>query len=150
LSLGRLFAHVADYWLGYWLIVRPLLVRSGLVIFDRYFNDLLVDPKRYRYGGPLWMARLLTPLTPTPDLLFVLDSPAEVILGRKQEVAPAEVQRQRRTYLNEAKKLLHARVIDSSGPALEVGLQTAQAVADYLDHRFQRRYARWLALAEQR
>ena len=148
-SLGQLLAHLLDYWLAYWLIVRPLLARSGFVIFDRYFYDLLIDPKRYRYGGPLWMARLLRPLIPRPNLVFALDAPTELILSRKQEVLPEEVQRQRRTYLKEAKEFLRARVIDTSAKVPQVGAEVAQAIAEYLDHRFRRRYARWLALGEQ-
>jgi thymidylate kinase len=143
-SLGRLFAHLLDYWLGYWLVMRPLLGRSGLVIFDRYFYDLLIDPKRYRYGGPLWAARLLRALIPRPDLVFVLDAPEQVLLSRKQEVAPEEVQRQRRTYLKEAKGLVRTRVIDTSAPIPEVAAGLAQEIAEYLDQRFQRRYAHWL------
>jgi thymidylate kinase len=145
-SLGQLFAHLLDYWLGYWLIMRPLLARSGLVIFDRYFYDLLIDPKRYRYGGPLWAARFLRALIPTPDLVFVLDAPEQVVLSRKQEVTPEEVQRQRRAYLREVKEFLRARVITTSAPVPEVGAKVAQAIAEYLEHRFQRRNARWLDL----
>ncbi|PYV70462.1 MAG: hypothetical protein DMG97_19215, partial [Acidobacteria bacterium] len=58
-SVARLFAYLLDYWLGYWFVIRPVLARSGLVVFDRYFDDVLIDAKRYRYGGPLWLARML-------------------------------------------------------------------------------------------
>ena len=148
-SLGQLLAQLADYWLGYLLIIRPLLARSGLVIFDRYFYDLPIDPRRYRYGGPLWLARLLCALMPKPDLVFVMDAPTRVILSRKQEVAPEEVERQREGYLREARKLPRARVIDSSRPFIETHAEVARIVADHLDHRFQRKSARWLALRRQ-
>jgi thymidylate kinase len=148
-SLGRLFAHLLDYWLGYWLVMRPLLARSGLVIFDRYFYDLLIDPKRYRYGGPLWVVRLLRALIPRPDLMFVLDAPEQILLSRKQEVAPEEAQRQRQTYLKEANGFVRTRVIDTSAPIPEVGAGLAQEMAEYLDQRFQRRYAHWLELGSQ-
>jgi hypothetical protein len=48
LSVARIFAHLLDYWLGYWLVLRPMLARTGLIVFDRYFDDVLIDPKRYR------------------------------------------------------------------------------------------------------
>jgi thymidylate kinase len=148
-SLGRLFAHLLDYWLGYWLVMRPLLARSGLVIFDRYFYDLLIDPKRYRYGGPLWAVELLRALVPRPDLVFVLDAPEQILLSRKQEVAPEEVERQRRTYLKEAKGFVRTRVIDTSAAIPEIGAGLAQQMAEYLDQRFQSRYAHWLDLGSQ-
>jgi thymidylate kinase len=47
-SMARLWAHVLDYSLGYWVVIRPLLTRSHLVIFDRYYDDVLIDPTRYR------------------------------------------------------------------------------------------------------
>ena len=51
-SMARLLGLFADYWLGYLVLTRPLVARSGLVVFDRYFHDILIDSRRYRYGGP--------------------------------------------------------------------------------------------------
>jgi len=52
-SLVQLLVVVLDYWASYLLVIRPSLVRNGLVVFDRYFHDLLVDRSHYLYGGPL-------------------------------------------------------------------------------------------------
>ena len=49
---------VADYWLGYWLWIRPKLVRSTLVVSNRYFDDMLVDPRRYRIDHALALRAL--------------------------------------------------------------------------------------------
>ncbi|MBI3669127.1 MAG: hypothetical protein HY237_05030 [Acidobacteria bacterium] len=143
-SVPRLFAHLMDYWLGYWLIVRPLLVRSGLVLFDRYYHDMLVDPKRYRYGGPHWLARALRSFIPAPDLVMILDAPENVIRSRKREVAPEEVTRQRHEYLQLAMEWPCVRVLDASHPAREVGAEAARVVLDHLQRRFQSRHAFWL------
>src|ERR1017187_7994795 len=51
-SVARILLHILDYWFGYLTKIRPALARSNLVVFDRYFYDLLVDRRRYRYGGP--------------------------------------------------------------------------------------------------
>ena len=48
--------------------------------------DAIVDPKRYRYGGPIWLLNLIWKITPKPDLIVLLDAPAEVIQQRKKEV----------------------------------------------------------------
>ena len=58
------FYILFDYTVGWWIMVRPLLVRSTLVVFDRYYHDLLVNPLRYRYGGPMWLARWIGKLIP--------------------------------------------------------------------------------------
>jgi thymidylate kinase len=142
-SIGRLFAHLLDYWLGYWLVIRPLVARSGLVIFDRYFYDLLVDPNRYRYGGPMWAARFLRGFIPKPDLLFVLDASEDVVLSRKQEITAEEIRRQRRAYQRETNCFPFTRVIDTSGPMPEVSGKLAHYITNYLDRRFQLRNAHW-------
>ncbi len=58
-SIVKLLALLLDFWLGYWSAIRAVLARSGLVVFDRYYDDLLVDSKRYRYGGPRWLAEFV-------------------------------------------------------------------------------------------
>jgi thymidylate kinase len=142
-SIARLFAHLLDYWLGYWLLIRPLLARSSLVVFDRYFHDLLADPRRYRFGGPLWLARSLTRLIPKPDLLFILDAPVQVILSRKREVPPDEVLSQKRIYLQFARSLRYGQVIHSAAPLAQVVAEVGQAVVGYLGSRFQKIHASW-------
>lgn len=147
-SLMRLVAHLTDYWANYCLVVRPMLARSGLIIFDRYFYDLVIDPKRYRYGGPLWVARVLRPLVPKPELVFVLDAPVQVVTSRKQEVALEEVQRQRETYLKEAQTFQNAHIIDTSASVAQAGAEVAQVIVDYLDHRLQHRKGRWMPFSK--
>jgi thymidylate kinase len=97
-SVAKLIFFWADFAIGYWVRVRPLLVRSTLVIFDRYYPDLLIDPRRFRYKGPRWLARLVGALIPMPDLMLILDAPAEVLQARKQEVSAEETARQVEAY----------------------------------------------------
>lgn len=145
-SIARLFAHLLDYWLGYWLVIRPLLARSGLVVFDRYFDDVLIDPKRYRYGGPLWLARVLRPMIPTPDLVVVLDASEEVLLSRKQEVAPEELRRQRLLYSKSVKGgAPGTRVISAAASVSHVVAEVATAVIERLSRRFERQHRHWMA-----
>jgi thymidylate kinase len=73
--------------------------KNALLICDRYYHDLLIDPKRYRYGGPVWAASCVGKLIPQPDLWVLLDAPAEVFQARKQEVTVEETIRQRQAYL---------------------------------------------------
>jgi thymidylate kinase len=140
-SIARLFAHLLDYWLGYWLLIRPLVARSGLVVFDRYYDDVWIDPQRYRYGGPLWSARILRPLVPKPDLVLVLDAPDNVVFSRKQEVAPEEVRRQRRLYSEYKKESSKSRLIDASASSEQVTLESARAILEFMSQRSQRQHA---------
>jgi thymidylate kinase len=136
-SVMRLFSHLLDYWFGYWWIIRPLVARTNLVVFDRYFYDLLIDPTRYRYGGPAWLVRALSPLIPKPDLVLILDAPEEVILSRKQEVSVEEVKRQRQCYRHLVDKISNAILVRTDQGILQTTQEASQVLAGYLIHRMQ-------------
>ena len=130
--------------LGYWWInftvgylgkVWPSVLGSKLIIFDRYYHDLLIDPKRYRYGGPIWLAQVVKNFIPGPDLLFVLDAPVEVLHTRKNEVAAAEVRRQRAAYQHLARTRTNFFLIDASLPIEKVLCQIQGIMLDYLEKR---------------
>ena len=98
MSTAKLLYLWVDYVIGYLLRVRPRMVRSTFVIFDRYYHDLLIDARRFRYGGPKWLAKIIGHLIPLPDLILILDAPADVLQSRKQEVAKEESERQAFAY----------------------------------------------------
>lgn len=93
-SLAKIVVWLMEEWYA------SLFRESGETLFicDRYYHDLLVDPLRYRYGGPLWAARLIGMLVPQPRLWILLDAPAEVLQARKQEVPLEETSRQCAAY----------------------------------------------------
>ncbi len=137
------FAKVVDLWLdyvmGYLVRILPGVIRTELVLFDRCFYDLLVDSKRIRYGGPPWLLRAGARLAPRPDLVILLDAPAEVLRSRKQEVPPAEAARQRGAYLELARSLPSAVVVDATQPADDVVHDALAAILDHLSRRTRKR-----------
>jgi thymidylate kinase len=138
-SMLKLAYMAADYWIGYLVTLRPQLVRSTLIVFDRYYHDVLVDPRRYRYGGPEWYARALARVLPKPDLWILLDAPAEVLQSRKQEVPFAESARQRDRYLDVATNLPNAVIIDASENIQNVVARVSAAVVSGLEERMSSR-----------
>lgn len=72
--------------------------KQKMLISDRYYPDLLVDPRRYRYGGSRRLARLFFRFFPRPDLTLILLARPGVIRGRKQEVPAGELGRQLEAY----------------------------------------------------
>lgn len=117
----------------------PRYVRSTLVIFDRYFHDLLADPMRYRYGGSLNLARLLGRTLTQPDLVFILDAPAEILQSRKQEVSFAESARQRTAYQSLAAEFNNSHIINTNQPVEQVIHDVLSQVLDFLETRTHRR-----------
>ena len=140
LSLVKLVAWWADFTvLGYVMDVHPRLRRSALVLFDRYYQDLLVDPRRHRYGGPLWLARVAQRLYPKPDLVILLDAAPEVLHGRKREVSPRETARQREAYLDLVRELPNGRVVDAARLPHEVAAEVERVILTRMSERTSRR-----------
>ena len=116
MKLGWLWLN---WWVGWWKSLRKES-ESGYVIFDRYHGDMLVDQCRYRYGGPMFLAKLACRLMPQPDLVFFLDADPDVLLSRKQEVSREALVISRRRYLKLTESDSRFRVIDASLPLAEV------------------------------
>jgi thymidylate kinase len=130
-SVVKLVYWLADYVIGYFARIRPRLVQSTLVVFDRYYFDLLVDTRRYRYGGPRWLVRLFAALVPKPDLTIILDVPADVLRARKGELTLDEARRQRDAFLRVAGGLPSSHVIDASR---DIDCVASDIEAVILDH----------------
>jgi thymidylate kinase len=126
-SMLKLVYFWLDFAVAEYLWLRPRKIRSTLLVFDRYYHDILADPLRYRYDAPLGLARWLGRGVPQPDLVFILDAPSDVLRRRKQEIPEAEGLRQRGAYLALKAEFRQSRVIDVSQP-LE------QVVAEVLRH----------------
>jgi len=97
-SYVKLFYFIYQYNLGWIKNILKLKIKSSLIIFDRYYDDLLVDHKRYRYGGLKSVAKIARLFIPKPDLYFILTADPKVIYERKQEVPFEELERQVKAY----------------------------------------------------
>jgi thymidylate kinase len=141
-SVAKLLFLWVDYVLGYYLRVRPRLLRSTLVVFDRYYHDMLIDARRFRYGGPGWLARLVATLIPMPDMILFLDAPADVLQARKREVSAEESARQAEAYRVIANStVLRGRgvLVNAARPLDKVVGECADRTLAYLESRTARR-----------
>lgn len=135
----KLFYFWSQYMFGNFTWLYPRYVCSTLVIFDRYFHDLLADPVRYRYGGSLNLARLLGRTLTQPDMVFILDAPAEILQSRKQEVSLAESDRQRTAYQSLATEFNNHHIINTNQPVEQVIHDVLSQVMEFLEARTHRR-----------
>jgi thymidylate kinase len=87
----RLVKNIAWFWIGYLLVVRPVLSRDGLVVADRWAYGYVVQPGPLRFFGPLWLARLGVRVMPHPDLVVNLTAPPETVVARKDELTEQQV-----------------------------------------------------------
>lgn len=86
-SLLRLVYYSIDYVFGYIKSIRPLLVKRQIVIFDRYYTDIVCDSRRSRiflnYKFLQWVGKIFIPAL---DYNILLTADTETILSRKQEL----------------------------------------------------------------
>jgi thymidylate kinase len=132
LSIIKVFYFLLDYAIGWLVCFFSARTSSTLVVFDRYYHDLLVDPLRYRYGGPMWLARWVGKLIPKPDIWILLDAPPEVLQARKQEVLFEETTRQRKEYLKLIKGLKSAFVVDAARGLDDVVADVNAIILDFM------------------
>lgn len=136
----KLVYFLYKYLFGYWFIVYPQKVRSKLVIFDRYYYDILVDPIRYRHKGSPVLTNFIGRIIPKPDLLFIIDAPAEILQLRKQEVSFLESKRQREAYLNLKNKLSNVSIVDNTQQPEKSAFEVKKSIVNYLVNRFKKTY----------
>lgn len=97
-SYIKLIYFVYQYNFGWVKNIIPLKIKSSLVIFDRYYDDLLIDNRRYRYSGSMKIAKFVRLFIPKPDIYFILTTDSKAIYERKKEVPFEELERQIKVY----------------------------------------------------
>lgn len=91
-SLFRLAYYSFDYIFGFWFKVYPVKVKkSSIWLFDRYYYDYFIDPKRARINLPIWFIKLIRLFIPEPNLILCLGADPDVINIRKPELPLSEV-----------------------------------------------------------
>lgn len=134
-SVGKLIYWLLDCWYGHLLATRFARHHRGLVISDRYYPDVMVDPRRYRLPASTFrFAKWLASLAPRPDLCILLDARAEVVQRRKREVSLGESQRQRFAYLAMFQFLRDKLLVNADAPVTEVAQGVSHAVLTILEN----------------
>ena len=143
-SISYLFFTWIDFVAGHLLKTRRQMSRYGLVIFDRYYHDIGVDPKRYRYNGPMGLVRWLgRTIPPGQVFFFVLDADEAAILSRKQQLPIDEIRRQRAAYREFARSTPNSVVINTDGSIANCRAQALRAILPYLAAQTAKRNPCW-------
>ena len=86
-SFCRLAYYSIDYIIGYWLKVKTQTRITRLVIFDRYYTDIICDSRRSSINLPVkFLYGFGKCLIPSLYYNILLTAPTEVILVRKSEL----------------------------------------------------------------
>lgn len=86
-SLARLLYYSIDYIIGYFVKVKSVTRITRVVIFDRYYTDIICDSRRSRiYLSPAFLYRWGKLLIPSLNYNILLTASSEAILARKREL----------------------------------------------------------------
>jgi len=127
-SMTMVALWLLDEWLNQFIGKK----NDTLRIFDSYCHDLLIDPRRFRYGGPRWFARLIGRLAPSPHLWILLDPCVDGALAENRKQIPAETLRQleaSRAFVRTNEKYI---ILDASRPIDEITNSAHAAIIDTL------------------
>ncbi|HYZ13522.1 MAG TPA: hypothetical protein VFA08_07950 [Actinomycetota bacterium] len=151
LSSAALAYYWADFLIGNWFRVAPTRVRSGLVVMERGWWDMAVDPTRYRMQVPAQLVRLLGHLLPRPDLVLVLTAPERLVSERKRELSPEEIRRQTDAWKVALPRRFERTEIDGSASMDDVAARARDEIFARLSSRAMRRLgAGWIAIPPSR
>lgn len=128
-SLGRLLYYWLDQLVGYVLRIRPLRRSDALVVLERGYWDMAVDPCRYRLGLRPALIAALGRLVPEPDLTFVLVGAPSTIADRTRELSVDETDRQVRRWSELARSRERWHVLDATRSADRILADAAMLVA---------------------
>jgi len=130
---------VVDLLIRYWRRVAWPLWRGRIVVADRYVADAVAELDAYldrKDSRRSWAGRLLSALSPRPDMVFLLDLPAEVAAhrmtgGRESATYLCHL---REMHLRQARKT-KAIVLDATRSADHVSDEMVyRALTHYFDH----------------
>lgn len=120
-SLVRLFYYSLDYILGFQVKVRKPLSCSGVVFFDRYYSDIIVDGKRSSiFLNHKFLYSFGKLFIPSLDYNILLTANPETILARKCELDEKSICciNERINYLAEKKGYL--KILNEQTPEVAV------------------------------
>jgi thymidylate kinase len=97
-SYLRFAWYFLDYTIGQWYLYFRYVLPGSIVVYDRYYYDLIVDPRRTNLALSGALPRMLQWCIKRPDLNVLLLGDPETIYARKPELPVAEIRRMNAAY----------------------------------------------------
>ena len=120
-SFLRLVYYSFDYIVGYYKVIRRKIERRQIVIFDRYYTDIICDSRRSRiflnYKFLYWFGKLFIP---SLDYNVLLTACSETILARKRELDEEGIRliNKKIDYLSNKKR--YKKILNEQSPEVAV------------------------------
>jgi thymidylate kinase len=126
----RIIARPVAAWRRY-IIGQWHRALGRVVLFDRYTYDPYLPPKPPLVGVKTAYLRFLAATCPAPDLVLLLDVPADIAIARKDEEDRADLERTRDLYLALGARLRNLRIIDATRAADVVRAESLRHIWDF-------------------
>ncbi len=131
----RLINRLGEEWFRQ-VLVWYYLRRGYIVLFDRhFFFDYYAYDIANNGAGRSLSSRIhgfiLNRIYPKPDLVIVLDAPAEVLYARKGEGTLESLERRRQEYLQVRAVVKHFAIVDASHPEDDVAREVTELIWDF-------------------
>lgn len=127
-SLLRFSWYAIDYVIGQWYVWLVYERRGYVVLYDRYFYDMIADPERTNFRLPASFTRMVSKLIRKPRLNFLLTATPEIIYKRKQELSKEDIlvltKRYRSLFQEMSKKSSQATYITLHNKQIETSLKS--------------------------
>lgn len=121
-SFFRLSYYSVDYILGYFSKVKLQIFKRKVVIFDRYYTDIICDSRRtsifLNYKFLYWFGKIFIP---SLDYNILLTAKSETILSRKRELDEKAIRliNDKIDYLSNKKG--YKKILNEQTPEVAVG-----------------------------
>lgn len=113
-SLFTYIYFFADFLLFYYLKMLSMILHGEIILYERYFYDIIFHPRRYKSREIKGFARFLAKIIPRPTWIVFLHGDPQIIHSRKFELSINEISRQQEQMGNYLKNLPHCISIDVS------------------------------------
>ena len=94
ISLITYIYFFGDFFIANYLKIQPLIKKGEIILYERYYYDIMFHPRRYRSREIKMIVNLLTWMMPRPDLIVHLYGEPLIIQSRKPELSLDEISRQ--------------------------------------------------------
>lgn len=99
-SLIKILYLYWNFLMNFVFIIYPKKIKSTLIINDRSFYDVIIDPYRYRIGKFHKFLNIIFKFMPEPDLTIYLDLNPKKLLSRKNELSMRKIIELTKKYQN--------------------------------------------------
>ena len=113
-----------DFLVAGYLDFKSSKVKPAVIIYERYYYDVLIHPQRYQLKNIAWLGRWLSSMLRKPNLAYLLTGTPDVIFNRKPELSVEEISRQLGLIRREIPLHAETRELNTdSNTALELALR---------------------------